>query len=303
MVRSVFVLGSSLYRSNIFWYIHPVITSMFLEIIKAIILGLVEGITEFLPISSTGHLIIVNQWLNFSKSFTAMFDVVIQLGAILAVIVVFWKKLWPFSKDEQTQAITLNVLNTQIWYKTLLAVLPALVLGALFAGTIEEKLFNPVTVAIALVVGGVILFIVEKRKPTATPQAFTSAISYRTAFLIGLFQCLAMIPGTSRSAATIIGAMILGASRAVAVEFSFFLAIPTMLAASAYSLLKYDLVLSVNEMLVLIVGFVTAFLTALAVIKFFLNYIQKHDFKVFAYYRIALGLVILGGVFLWPVIQ
>ncbi len=303
MVRSVFVLGSSLYRSNIFWYIHPVITSMFLEIIKAVILGIVEGVTEFLPISSTGHLIIVNQWLSFSQSFTAMFDVVIQLGAILAVIVVFWKKLWPFSKDEQTQAITLNVLNTQIWYKTLLAVLPALVLGALFAGTIEEKLFNPVTVAIALVVGGIILLIVERRRPSAAPLAFTSAISYRTAFLIGLFQCLAMIPGTSRSAATIIGAMILGASRAVAVEFSFFLAIPTMLAASAYSLLKYDLVLSVNEMLVLIVGFITAFLTALAVIKFFLNYIQKHDFKVFAYYRIALGLVILGGVFLWPVIQ
>lgn len=266
---------------------------MFLEIIKAIILGLVEGITEFLPISSTGHLIILNNWLSFSQSFTTMFDVVIQLGAILAVIVVFWKKLWPFGKDEQTKAITLNVLHTQIWYKTLLAVVPALVLGALLGNIIEDTLFNPITVAIALVVGGIVLLVVERRKPSATPPTFTSAISYRTAFFIGLFQCLAMIPGTSRSAATIIGAMILGASRAVAVEFSFFLAIPTMLAASAYSLLKYDLAIGVNEFLILGIGFVAAFLTALGVIKFFLNYIQKHDFKVFAYYRIGLGIIVL----------
>ncbi|OGH92598.1 MAG: undecaprenyl-diphosphatase [Candidatus Magasanikbacteria bacterium RIFOXYD2_FULL_39_9] len=265
---------------------------MFLDIIKAITLGLVEGITEFLPISSTGHLIIVNKWLSFAPSFTVMFDVVIQLGAILAVIVVFWKKLWPFGKDEASKSTTLNVLSLHIWYKTILAVLPALVLGALFGSFIEEKLFNPLVVAVALILGGVVLIVIEKRR-VATPVKFTSEISYRTAFLIGLFQCLAMVPGTSRAAATIIGAMLLGASRVVAVEFSFFLAIPTMLAATAYSLLKYNASIGISEVIILGVGFMAAFFTALAVIKFLLNYIQNNNFKAFGYYRIGLGVLIL----------
>jgi undecaprenyl-diphosphatase len=265
---------------------------MFLGIIKAIILGLVEGITEFLPISSTGHLIIVNNWLSFSQPFTALFDVIIQLGAVLAVVIVFWKKLWPFGKDEVKRSVTLNVLSLNIWYKTILAVVPALILGALFGDIIEEKLFNPMTVALALIIGGIILVLVE-RKSVNTPAVLTSAISYRTAFLIGLFQCLAMVPGTSRSAATIIGAMLLGASRTAAVEFSFFLAIPTMLAASAYSLLKHGLAMTGSEFAILIVGFIVAFVTALAVIKFFLRYIQSHDFKGFGYYRIGLGMLVL----------
>ncbi len=276
---------------------------MFLDIIKAIILGLVEGITEFLPISSTGHLIVVNNWLSFSKSFTDMFDVVIQLGAILAVVVVFWKKLWPFGKDEKTKATTLNILNVNIWYKTILAVAPALVLGALFGSMIEEILFNTFTVAVALIVGGVVLIMVERRQIVVPSVKFTSEISYRTAFLIGLFQCLAMIPGTSRAAATIIGAMVLGASRAVAVEFSFFLAIPTMLAASGYSLLKYEGILNGNDWLILVVGFVVAFLTALLVIKFLLRYIQNHNFKIFGYYRIVLGVIILLVPWLWSMIK
>lgn len=266
---------------------------MFLDFVKAIILGVVEGVTEFLPVSSTGHLIIVNKWLSFSPSFTAMFDVVIQLGAILAVVIVFWKKLWPFGKDPVSKSTTLNVLSVNIWYKTILAVVPALVLGALFGSVVEEKLFNPLTVAIALVVGGIILILIE-RKQAVSSVVFTSAITYRTAFLIGLFQCLAMIPGTSRSAATIIGAMLLGASRTAAVEFSFFLAIPTIFAASAYSLLKHGVAMTGNEFAILVVGFIAAFLTAWAVIKFFLAYIQTHDFKVFGYYRIVLGLAILA---------
>ena len=266
---------------------------MFVDVIKAIILGLVEGFTEFLPVSSTGHLIIVNKWLSFSPSFTAMFDVVIQLGAILAVIILFWKKLSPFAKDPIQKSTTLNLLNLQIWFKTILAVVPALILGVLFADSIEEKLFNPITVALALVIGGVILILIE-RKQASSSAVFTSAITYRTAFLIGLFQCLAMIPGTSRSAATIIGAMLLGASRSAAVEFSFFLAIPTIVAASAYSLLKHGSAMTGSEFVILAVGFMVSFLTAWTVIKFFLKYIQTHDFKVFGYYRIALGLLVLS---------
>ena len=276
---------------------------MFLDLIKAIILGLVEGITEFLPISSTGHLIIVNNWLSFSKSFTEMFDVVIQLGAILAVVVVFWKKLWPFTKDQVENTIVLNKVNLNVWYKAIVAVAPALVLGALFGSKIEEKLFNSVVVAIALIVGGVILILVEKKQTTSIGVSSIADISYGKAFCIGLVQCLAMIPGTSRSAATIIGAMWLGASRAVAVEFSFFFAIPTMLAASAYSLLKYEGLLNGNDWLILVVGFIVAFLTALVVIKFLLRYIQNHNFKIFGYYRIILGLIILLAPWVWSMIK
>ncbi len=261
---------------------------MFLDIVKSIILGVVEGITEFLPISSTGHLILVNEWLSFKPSFTVMFDVVVQLGAILAVIIIFWKKLWPFGKDRVERPKIFN-----LWHKTITGVVPALVLGALFGGFIEEKLFNPLVVAVALVLGGIILILVEKRQAAASPILSVKDISYPTAFYIGLCQSLAMIPGTSRAAATIIGAMLLGVSRSAAVEFSFFLAIPTMLAASVYSLWKHGITMTGNEFIILTVGFIAAFLTAWAVIKFFLRYIQTHDFKIFGYYRIALGLLIL----------
>jgi len=263
---------------------------------SAIILGIVEGFTEFLPISSTGHLILVNQFISFSKEFTVLFDIVIQLGAILAVLVYFRKKLWPFTKDKIKNRETLN-----IWYKTIIGVLPAIFLGALFAKFIENKLFNPWVVAFALLIGGIIILLVE-RKNTASGEhpKITSIenLSFKTAFFIGLIQCLSMVPGTSRSAATIIGAMLLGASRVVATEFSFFLAIPTMVAASAYSLLKYNGILSAQQIFVLAVGFVVSFIVALVVTKFLINYVKKNNFKIFGYYRIILGIIILAYFFI-----
>ena len=261
---------------------------MVFEFFKAVILGLIEGITEFLPISSTGHLILANQWLAFDSEFTVLFDIVIQFGAILSVVVYFRKKLWPWSKDGRPQESALK-----IWQKTFLAVLPALFFGFLLDGLIEEKLFNPLTVALTLLAGGIVLIILEKK---ARPIKFPSVenLPFQAAFLIGLFQCLAMIPGTSRSAATIIGAMLLGASRVAAAEFSFFLAVPTMLAASAFSLFKYGIDFSPSELAILLTGFGVSFLTAWTVIKFFLDYIQKNDFKIFGYYRLILGAIILS---------
>lgn len=254
----------------------------------AIILGIVEGFTEFLPISSTGHLVLVNELISFSKNFTLLFDIVIQLGAILAVLVYFWKKLWPFTKDQNNNK---EILNT--WYKTIVGVLPAVVLGALLGGIIEEKLFNPWTVAIALLIGGLVILYIERR--SVEPKITSiSNLSYKTAFFIGLVQCLSMIPGTSRAGATIIGAMIFGASRFVATEFSFFLAIPTMVAASAYSLFKYRTLLNVSQLFILSIGFVVSFIVALAVIKFLINYVQKHNFKIFGWYRIILGIIIIA---------
>jgi undecaprenyl-diphosphatase len=271
---------------------------MFFDLLKSIILGIVEGITEFLPISSTGHLIIVNQWISFDADFTKLFDIVIQLGAILSVVVFFWNRLWPFGKDKEK-----NKEIWSIWSKTIVGVLPAIVIGALLANKIEEKFFNPLTVAVMLIAGGAVLIWLESRKTGTVPLSdskrglspFFSVkdMTYRTAVYIGLFQCLAMIPGTSRSAATIIGAMLLGASRVVAAEFSFFLAIPTMVAASAYSLLKYKSHITGAETALLAVGFIVSFVVALAVIKFFMNYIQKHSFKNFGIYRIALGALVL----------
>ena len=263
-------------------------TLIILDTIKAIILGIVEGFTEFLPISSTGHLILVNQFLSFDKKFTLLFDIVIQLGAILAVLVYFFKKLWPFTKDAAKNKETLN-----IWYKTIIGVLPAIVIGALFASKIEERLFNPWVVAIALLVGGLIIIFIE-RKNKQPKITSISNLSFKTAFLIGLVQCLSMIPGTSRSAATIIGAMIFGASRLVATEFSFFLAIPTMIAASAYSLFKYRALLDMNQSFILLVGFLISFIIALLAIKFLINYVQKNNFKIFGWYRIVLGILIIA---------
>ena len=260
--------------------------------VKAAVLGIMEGFTEFLPISSTGHLILVNQWISFNKDFTLLFDIVIQLGAILAVVVFFWKRLWPFTKDQSKNKEILS-----IWYKTIVGVLPAIVLGALFASKIEEKLFNPWTVAVALLVGGIIILIVEKvaKSPKITS---ISTLSYKTVFFIGLIQCLSMVPGTSRSAATIIGAMVFGASRVIATEFSFFLAIPTMVAASAWSLIKYHAILNTAQVSILAIGFIVSFIVALAAIKFLISYVQKNNFKIFGYYRIILGLIIIVY-FLW----
>jgi len=249
---------------------------LLLDTIKAVVLGIVEGFTEFLPISSTGHLILVNQWLTFSKDFTNLFDIFIQLGAILAVVVFFFKRLQ--QKD--------------IWIKAIIGVIPALILGFLFAGIIEEKLFNPLTVATTLLLGGIIILLIENKNHTPKINSIKE-LGVKTILIIGLIQSLAMIPGVSRSGATIIGALLLGASRVVATEFSFFLAIPTMLAASGYSLLKYHSILSVDKIYILLIGFFVSFIVALAVIKFFIGYVQKNNFKIFGWYRIAFSIIII----------
>ena len=250
------------------------------NILVSIILGIVEGLTEFLPISSTGHLILVNQFLNFtqniSEQFTYIFDVIIQLGAILAVIVYFRQRL----------------KNIYLWKKVIYAVIPALIIGALLGDYIEKLLFNPYTVAIALIIGGIIIFFVENKKNIDKIDQ-VEKITYKKALAIGLIQCLAMIPGTSRSAATIIGGRLLGASRIAAAEFSFFLAIPTMIAASGYSLLKSGFDLNGTEIIILTIGFIISFVAALLVVKYFLKYISHHDFKIFGYYRIVLGILVL----------
>ncbi len=259
-----------------------------IDIIKAIILGIVEGLTEFLPVSSTGHLIIINEWLSFSESFTITFDIVIQLGAILAVVVLFWNKLFPFGKEKSERDKIFR-----LWLLTIVGVLPAVVLGLLFDDIIEQYLFNPIVVATMLIIGGVVFFIVEDKAKKITISD-VSELTYKKAFFIGLIQCLAMVPGTSRSASTIIGGMFLGFTRVVAAEFSFFLAIPTMVGATGYSLLKTSFSLSVSEFVILGVGFVVSFIVALIVIRLFLDYIKKNTFKVFGYYRIVLGVLVLS---------
>src|SRR3989344_3748474 len=244
-----------------------------LTIIKAIILGIVEGVTEFLPISSTGHLILVNQFISFDQSFTILFDIVIQFGAILAVLFYFRKRLWPFTGDVAKNKDTLT-----IWCKTIVGILPAIILGFLLAGFIEEKLFTPWVVAVALIIGGLVILFIERRGEQATKINSTNDLSFKMVFLIGLVQCLAMIPGVSRSAATILGGMVFGASRVVATEFFFYLAIPTMLAASTYSLIKHRELLTIDHTPVLLIGFLTSFLVALAVIKFLINFVQTNNF-------------------------
>ncbi|HTP79055.1 MAG TPA: undecaprenyl-diphosphate phosphatase [Bacteroidota bacterium] len=258
------------------------------EIIKALILGVVEGITEFLPISSTGHLILVNRFVSFTGEFTKMFDIVIQLGAILSIIVYFWKRLYPFGKSV-TPDSRRDIWD--IWKKAIVGVLPAIVIGASLGRKIEESLFNPLTVMLALFAGGILIIVAEKRRTTARIQSVGS-LKYSTVVSIGFIQCLAMIPGTSRSAATIVGAMLLGASRTVAAEFSFFLAIPTMVAASGYSLLKHGSAVTGPEWVVLATGFAAAFFVAWGVVAFLMNYIRKHDFIPFGYYRIALAILV-----------
>ncbi len=260
-----------------------------LEIIKAVILGIVQGITEWLPISSTGHLILFEDILKFnlSESFINVFFVVIQLGSIIAVIVLFFKKLNPIKADRQERNETINM-----WFKIAVATIPAGLIGFLFEEQIDNWLYNPITVAVMLIIYGVIFVILERisKKPKTNDL---KEITYKLALGIGMFQMLALIPGTSRSGATIVGAVMLGTSRYTASEFSFFLAIPTMLGASAYKLFKYGFDFSNLEWMVLLVGSVIAFIVSLWVIRFLLEYIKKHDFKIFGYYRIILGIIVL----------
>ena len=257
--------------------------------IKSILLGIVQGLTEFLPISSTGHMIIVDEYLELPPGFRETFLVVVQLGSILSVLVYFRKKLFPREMFQGREGIA----NTwSLWWRVALGVVPAIVLGGLFGSWIKEKLYGIITVATALAIGGVVILLLERRRRDAKYTEIRDMPPWRI-LGIGLAQAFAMVPGVSRSAATIIGALLLGMSRELAVEYSFYLAIPTMFAASAYSLLKEGAALSSEQWLAVAVGFVTAFLVAWGVIALFIAYIRKRDFRIFGWYRIALALVIL----------
>ncbi|HIT34602.1 MAG TPA: undecaprenyl-diphosphate phosphatase [Candidatus Faecousia intestinigallinarum] len=266
-----------------------------LEILKAILFGIVEGVTEWLPISSTGHLILLDEFikLDVSQEFYKMFEVVIQLGAILAVIVLFFHKLNPFSpkkNDQQKQS------TWQLWFKVVAAVIPSAVVGVLLDDWMDAHLYNYVVVAIALIVYGAAFLLVERQDRRPAIRS-VEAIDYKTAILIGCFQCLSLIPGTSRSGSTILGAILLGVGRPAAAEFSFFLAIPTMLGASGLKLLKFLLSgagITGTEVGVLIVGCTVSFLVSLFIIRSLMEYVRKHSFSVFGVYRIVLGAAVLG---------
>lgn len=256
-------------------------------IIKAIILGIIEGLTEFLPISSTGHLIIANKYIKFTGSFANVFDVVIQVGAILAVVLYFKDKLFPkLGRAKQSKKVY------RLWAKVVVGFIPAMALGFLFKDYLEEHLFFPGPVAVALIVGAVLLLYAEARLKRVK-VADTDNITYKQAFMVGIFQCLAMWPGMSRSASTIIGGLFLGLSREVAAEFSFFLAIPTLCGAAVLMLLKGGLAFGAYEWFIILVGTVVSFAVAYAVIAFFMSYIKKRKLAPFAYYRILLGIIVL----------
>ncbi|WP_457943459.1 undecaprenyl-diphosphate phosphatase [Caproiciproducens sp. LBM24188] len=264
-----------------------------IEFLKAVVLGIIEGLTEWLPISSTGHMILADEFikLDLSPAFKEMFLVVIQLGAIMAVVVLYFHKLNPFSSRKT--AIQKKETFT-LWGKVLVACIPAGIIGVLFDDEIDRLFYNYVTVAITLIVYGILFLWIENRNRGKSPLIRSeSALSYRTAALIGVFQVLALIPGTSRSGATIIGAMLLGTSRSVAAEFTFFLAIPVMFGASLVKLLKFGFAFSSLELGVLLTGSVVAFVVSIFAIRFLMGYIKKHNFKVFGYYRIVLGAIVL----------
>lgn len=263
-----------------------------LEALKVIFLGIVEGITEWLPISSTGHLILVEEFVKLSlrHEFVEMFNVVIQFGAILAVILIYFNKLNPFSakKSEKQKKMTI-----QLWIKVIIATLPAMVIGLLFDDFVDEHFMNAYVVAAMLIIYGVLFIIIEKKHEGDTPQATKlSQLTIPMALAIGGFQVLAMIPGTSRSGATILGGLIIGASRSVAAEFTFFLAIPVMFGWSFLKMLKFGFAFTAQEFFLLLLGCVVSFVVSIFVIKFLMQYIKKHDFKVFGYYRIVLGVIV-----------
>lgn len=266
-----------------------------LEIIKAIFFGIVEGITEWLPISSTGHMILLNELvkLDVSQEFYDMFQVVIQLGAIIAVVILFWKQIWPVKKEKEKLTLDKNILS--LWGKILVACIPAAIIGLLFDEVFEKLFYNYVCVAIALIVFGIAFIIIENKNKGKNSKINSLAeLSYNTVLLIGIFQLIAAIfPGTSRSGATIVGALLLGVSRTVAAEFTFFLAIPVMFGASLLKLVKFSFAFTGMELAILLVGMIVAFITSMFIIKFLMSYIKKHDFKVFGYYRIVLGIIVL----------
>ncbi|WP_064579536.1 undecaprenyl-diphosphate phosphatase [Streptobacillus moniliformis] len=268
---------------------------MLLDILKVFILSLIESFTEFIPVSSTGHMIIADKYINLSsnKEFVTAFQVIIQLGAILAVVVIFFKKLYPFiyKGDERKELL-------ELWSKIIVAVLPAVILGLAFDDYIEKHFFNTSIVAIMLLIYGILLIVIENKGRKSKINDI-SKLTYTMAVGIGMFQCLAMIPGTSRSAATIIGAMFLGLNRIIATEFSFFLAIPTMLGATTLKLIKIGSSLSTYELFLIFLGLVFTFIMSLMIINSFLKYIKNHDFKIFGYYRIIIALIILLDIYVW----
>ena len=265
---------------------------MLIEIFKVIILGIVEGITEWLPISSTGHMILVDEFikLNASEEFKEMFLVVIQLGAILAVCLLFFHKLNPFSPSKSSKE---KKETFELWAKVIVGCLPAAVIGLAFDDAIDAMFYNPQTVAFTLILYGLLFILVENYNKNRKPAVRRlTQMSYKLAFFIGLFQVLALIPGTSRSGATIIGAMLLGTSRYVATEFSFFLSIPVMFGASFLKSLKFGFHYTVLEVMILVIGMVVAFVVSVFAIKFLVGYIKKNDFKAFGIYRIVLGIIV-----------
>ena len=275
-----------------------------LEFLKAVLFGIVEGITEWLPISSTGHMILLDEFvkLDVSPDFWEMFLVVIQLGAILAVVLLFFPQIWPFGiKNNPCPVKTKGVLSYcnkdiwVLWFKILAACIPAAVVGLLFDEFFESLFYNGVCVSIALIVFGIGFILIENKNKAAKPQINSlKELTYKTALIIGLFQLIAAIfPGTSRSGATILGALLIGVSRTVAAEFTFFLAIPVMLGASLLKILKFGFSFTGNELMILMTGMITAFVVSVIVIKFLMGYIKKHDFKVFGWYRIVLGAIVL----------
>ena len=275
-----------------------------LEIIKAIIYGIVEGITEWLPISSTGHLILVEELIPFeetSENFFGMFDVVIQLGAILAVVVLFWKQIWPFAltkKERLGKQGALSFIKMDImtlWFKILVSCVPAAVIGILFDDVFDALFYNYFSVALALIIFGVAFIFIENWNKGRNPKITAlGEITYQTALMIGVFQLIAAVfPGTSRSGATIVGALLIGVSRTVAAEYTFFLAIPVMFGASLLKVLKFGFDFTSMELILLLTGTVVAFIVSLFVLRFLMSYIKKHDFKVFGWYRIVLGIVVI----------
>lgn len=269
---------------------------LFIEILKAIVLGVVEGITEWLPISSTGHMILVDEFLhmNVTPEFKEMFLVVIQLGAILAVVVLYWPRLWPFGIENKKIVPKKDIW--QMWFKVIVSCVPAAVVGLLFDDELNELFYNWQTVAIMLIVFGVLFIVIESINKNKKSKINSIAdLTYTSALIIGIFQLIAAVfPGTSRSGATIVGAILIGVSRTVAAEYTFFLAVPVMFGASALKLVKFGFNFTSEELIILFVGLVFAFAVSIIAIKFLMGYIKKHDFKAFGWYRIILGAVVLA---------
>ena len=264
------------------------------ELFKTVIIGIIEGVTEWLPVSSTGHMLLFDAFvpLEMTESFKEMFFVVIQLGAILAVVAMFWSRMFPFALSNKKLAVDKNIIS--MWLRVAVACVPSAVLGFLLDDWLESKFGSPLTVAAMLIIYGIAFIVIEKKNRDTPPKIFTLAgINMKTALIIGLFQVLSMIPGTSRSGATIIGALLMGVSRTAAAEFTFFLAVPTMLGASALKIMKFGLAFSEAELLTLVIGMAVAFAVSMLSIKFLMDYVRRHDFSAFGIYRIILGIAVV----------